>query len=218
MQRIARLCDTENMYTLFERNSQGAVATFLQNSLSLRFEYVNDGRPCRRAAYAVVIWQVCCLHSSAWACGATQSIFAKKAANRCSTFCSTTLIVAQYLILREGSPWEILPSIYVICIHATSNDWNCWLLQPVSVHVSTEDRMDFINKNFLYRTLEFKELVKRFGCTFDCLLCTLWMREPRHTLPISHTTELSCIFIPRTSWLILPGEDPWLPIALVTIT
>jgi hypothetical protein len=38
--------------------------------------------------------------------------------------------------------------------------------KEVSVHVSTEDRMDFINKNFVYRTLPFSELVKRaaYGC------------------------------------------------------
>lgn len=38
--------------------------------------------------------------------------------------------------------------------------------KEVSVHVSTEDRMDFISKNFVYRTLPFSELVKRaaYGC------------------------------------------------------
>ncbi len=41
--------------------------------------------------------------------------------------------------------------------------------QTVSVHVSTEDRMDFIKKNFLYRTLEFRQLVTR--CEFRRFLC-----------------------------------------------
>lgn len=41
--------------------------------------------------------------------------------------------------------------------------------KEVSVHVSTEDRMDFINKNFVYRTLPFSELVKRaaYGCEYS---------------------------------------------------
>lgn len=33
--------------------------------------------------------------------------------------------------------------------------------KPVNVHVSSTPQMDFINKNFLYRTLPFSELVKR---------------------------------------------------------
>eukprot|EP00282_Hemiselmis_andersenii_P012217 CAMPEP_0114118044 /NCGR_PEP_ID=MMETSP0043_2-20121206/5373_1 /TAXON_ID=464988 /ORGANISM="Hemiselmis andersenii, Strain CCMP644" /LENGTH=177 /DNA_ID=CAMNT_0001210509 /DNA_START=112 /DNA_END=642 /DNA_ORIENTATION=- len=38
--------------------------------------------------------------------------------------------------------------------------------KDVSVHVSTEARMDFVSKNFAYRTLPFSELVRRaaYGC------------------------------------------------------
>lgn len=65
--------------------------------------------------------------------------------------------------IQERSPliikkWDIGP-----CVDKWNWDYVSKQVgsEPVKVHVSKSQKMDFINKNFLYKTLPFDELIKR---------------------------------------------------------
>eukprot|EP00960_Hanusia_phi_P063524 765503-Hanusia_phi.AAC.11 len=55
--------------------------------------------------------------------------------------------------------------------------------QDVSVHVSINDRMDFVGKNFEYKTLPFCELIKRsslvlfFICAYMLVQGCPWLQR-----------------------------------------
>ncbi|XP_076306272.1 tRNA wybutosine-synthesizing protein 5-like [Tachypleus tridentatus] len=75
--------------------------------------------------------------------------------------------VSSETLINEIYPQRVPAVLKNINIGKCTEKWTAGYLaeqvgnQPVKVHVSTSTKLDFINKNFLYRTLPFNEFIAR---------------------------------------------------------